>query len=309
MRILITPRSFGKSDPEVFRTLREAGLEMILNDGGGILSREDLIQRLRGCAGVILGVDPLDAGVLARAPELRAVAKYGVGVDNIDLEECKRRGIKVSRTAGANSDAVADYAFAMLLAAARRLTEIDAKCRRRDWSKLASLDVFGKTLGLLGLGAVGRGMAARARGFGMRILAHDVVWDDAYAAAAGIERADPDRICAEADFISVHAPLNDDTRGMIGRERLAAMKRTAVVVNTARGGIIDEEALLEALKRKAIYAAGIDAFEEEPPKNPDWYALDNLILGSHSAASTNGATEKMGRLAAANLLRDLGLQE
>ncbi|MDR1535322.1 MAG: phosphoglycerate dehydrogenase [Planctomycetota bacterium] len=307
MKILVTPRSFGKTDPSIFQPLFDAGLEVSVNDSGGILDREGLAKRLAGCAGVILGVDPLDAGVLARAPELGAVAKYGVGVDNIDLEECRRRGIKVSLTLGANTEAVADCAFALLLAAARRLVLIDGKCRRRDWSKTTGLDVAGKTLGLIGLGAVGKGVAARARGFGMRVLAHDPFWDNGYAAGAGVVRATPDAIYAEADFISLHVPLNRDTRGMIGRRELAVMKRTVVLVNTARGGIIDEGALLDALEAGTIYGAGIDAFTEEPPRDPRWFALDNLILGSHSAASTRGATEAMGRLAAANLLRDLGL--
>jgi D-3-phosphoglycerate dehydrogenase len=196
----------------------------------------------------------------------------------------------------------------MMLTAARRVIEIDAKCRNKDWSKTGALglDVNGKTLGLLGFGAVGKCMAARAKGFGMKVLAHDVIWD-ASAESAGVERASPDEIYAASDFISVHVPLTEETRGMIGREQLAAMKRNAVLINTARGGIVDENALLEVLKNKTIYAAGVDAFEEEPPSNPAWYELDNVVLGSHSAASTDGATEKMGRMAAANLLRDLGI--
>lgn len=306
MKVLVTPRSFGKTDPFAFQILRDAGFEVVVNDSGGILTREGLAERLADCDGVVLGVDPLDAGVLAQAPKLKAVAKYGVGVDNIDLEECKRRNIKVSRTVGANSDAVADYAFALMLTAARRVAEIDGMCRKGDWSKVTGLDVCGKTLGLLGLGAIGKGMVARAKGFGMRVLAHDVFWDAAYAAAAGVEQALPEQIYREADFISLHLPLTEETRGMIGAAQLEAMKPTAIVVNTARGGIIDEEALLQALKNKVIYAAGIDAFEQEPPANKEWFELPNVVLGSHSAASTNGATEKMGRMAAENLVRDLG---
>ncbi len=306
MKVLVTPRSFGKTDPLAFEILRKAGLEISVNDSGGILDREQLAARLADCDGVVLGVDPLDAGVLARAPKLRAVAKYGVGVDNIDLEECKRRGIRVSKTVGANSDAVADYAFALMLALARRVPQIDAMCRKKDWSKVTTLDVNGRTLGLLGIGAIGKGMVARAKGFGMKVMAHDVFWDAAYAAQAGVEKATPEEIYRAADFISIHTPLTEETRGMIGREQLEAMKRTAIIINTARGGIVDEAALLEALKNKTIYGAGIDAFEEEPPANPEWYGLDNLLMGSHSAASTTGATERMGRMAAENLVRDLG---
>lgn len=307
MKVLVTPRSFGKTDARAFEILKEAGLEIVVNATGGILDRERLAEMLADCDGVVLGVDPLDASVLAGAPKLKAVAKYGVGVDNIDLDECKRRGITVSRTVGANADAVADYAFALMLAVARRVVRIDGLCRKRDWTKLDCVDVSGKILGLVGLGAIGKGMAARARGFGMRVLGHDVFWDDARAGELGIEKASPEDICRQADFISLHVPLTEATRGMIGRGQIALMKPTAIIVNTARGGVVDEDALLEALKSGRIYGAGIDAFEREPPDNPDWYGLDNLVMGSHSAASTDGATVRMGRMAAENLVRDLGL--
>ncbi len=307
MKILVTPRSFGKTDPEAFNILREAGLDVAVTDTGGILTAEQMKERLADCEGVVLGVDPLNADVLAAAPRLRAVAKYGVGVDNIDMAACERRGVKVSRTVGANSDAVADYAFAMMIALARRVIPIDRRCRAKDWSKMTGLDMFGKTLGLLGAGAIGKGVAARAKGFSMRVLAYDVYWDGAWASANGVERAVPEEICREADFISVHLPLTEETRGMIGEAELAMMKPTAVLVNTARGGIVDEDALLAALRNNAIYGAGVDAFLEEPPANPAWYDLDNLIMGSHAGASTAGATENMGRMAARNIVKDLGV--
>ncbi len=305
MKVLVTPRSFGKTDPEAFAILARAGLEVAANDSGGILSADQMKERLADCDGVVLGVDPLNADVLAAAPKLRAVAKYGVGVDNIDMAACERRGIAVSRTVGANADAVADYAFTLMMALARRALVIDKLCRKRDWSKTTALDVFGKTLGILGTGAIGKAVAARAKGFSMRVLAYDVYWNESWAQANGIERATPDLIYREADFISLHLPLTDETRGMIGQAELAAMKRTAVLVNTARGGIIAENALIEALQNNVIYGAGIDAFLEEPPADPRWYELDNLVMGSHAGASTVGATMNMGRMAANNLVRDL----
>jgi D-3-phosphoglycerate dehydrogenase len=139
----------------------------------------------------------------------------------------------------------------------------------------------------------------------MRVLAYDVYWDVAYAESAGIERAQLETIYRECDFISLHVPLNDDTRNMIGARELAMMKPECVLVNTARGGIIDEGALLAALRQNRIYGAGLDAFAAEPPDNPAWFALDNVVIGSHCAASTIGATEAMGRMAARNLIRDL----
>lgn len=307
MKILVTPRSFGKTDPALFDLLKNAGLDVSVNDTGGILDRVALAVRLVDCDGVILGVDPLDASVLAAAPKLKAVAKYGVGVDNIDLAECERRGIKISRTVGANADAVADFAFSLILAVARRVVVIDRMCRNRDWTKTTGIDVSGKTLGLIGTGAIGRGVARRAKGFGMDVIGYDVFWNEAAAAEIGMRKVELDDIYREADFISVHAPLTEGTYGMIGAEELGMMKKTAVVINTARGGIVNENALLDALVNKRIYGAGIDAFETEPPVDNRWFTLDNIVIGSHSAASTDGATEKMGRMAAENLLRDLGL--
>ncbi len=307
MKILVTPRSFGKTNPELFDRLTQAGLEVVRNDTGGILSADQMREKLAGCQGVILGVDPVSADVLAAAPELRAIAKYGVGLDNIDLEACKQRGIAVSRTVGANSNAVADYALTLMLMVARKAGLIDRRCREKDWGKITSIDLYGKTLGIVGLGAIGRCVVKRAQGFGMKILGHDIAWDEAWASAEGVERADMDRICREADFITLHTVLTDETRNCISAGRIAMMKKTAVIINTARGGLIDETALLAALQEGRIYGAGLDVFEQEPPADPAWYALDNLVMGSHCSSSTAGATETMGRMAVDNLLRDLGL--
>ena len=305
MKVLVTPRSFGQTDKYAFQMLEDAGFCVIRNDTGGILSEAQLLGYISDCEGVILGVDPLTSTVIEKSPKLKAVAKYGVGVDNIDLEACKERGISVSRTVGANADAVADYAFALMLAVARNIIPIDASCRKSDWGKTSALDVNGKILGLIGLGAIGKGVVTRASGFGMRVLAYDVFWDEKYAISAGIERMSVAEICEQADFISIHAPLTEQTRNMIGEEQIKKMKKTAIIINTARGGIIDEAALLAALKKGQIFGAGIDAFEVEPPTNTEWFTLPNVVLGSHCAASTAGAIEKMGRMAAANLIRDL----
>lgn len=307
MNVLITPRSFGKTNPDLFLRLERAGLKIVRNNTGSILDEEAMCELIAPCEGVILGVDPLNAKVLSAATHLRAVSKYGVGLDNIDLQECHKRNIKVSRTVGANSNAVADYAFALMLGVARRLVLIDQRCRHKDWSKITSLDVYGKTLGIIGLGAVGKCVARRARGFEMRVLAFDTSWNTDFAEEMGIVRAEIDEICLNADFISLHCPLTEETKNIINAARIDLMKESAIIINTARGGLIDEAALLQALSQRRIYGAGLDVFEKEPPDNPAWYELDNVILGSHCSSSTNGATEMMGSMAVDNLLRDLGL--
>ena len=304
-KILVTPRSYGRNRPELFAQLEQAGYEVVRNATGGILEREQIKALIADCVGVIIGVDPLDAEVLACAPKLRAVSKYGVGVDNIDLDYCAAHGVKVSRTVGANSEAVADYAMALMLAVARRLTVIDRKCRRMDWGKITTRDVSHATLGVFGLGAIGKHVARRAQGFGMRVMAYDVFWDAEYAQANGIEYAEPETIFRTADFISLHLPLLPDTEGFVGAHELSMMKPDAVLINTARGGLVDEKALLKALQEGRIYGAGLDAFAHEPPEDEAWFELDNVVLGSHCAASTLGATENMGQMAADNILRDL----
>ncbi len=307
MKVLTTPRSYGKTDPEVFEMLRRAGIEIVRNETGGILDKAAMKTLLAECDGVIVGVDPLDAEVIAAAPKLKAIAKYGVGVDNIDIEAAKSRNITVSRTVGANSEAVADYAMALIMAVARKTVMIDARCRQGDWKKITTRDVTGATIGILGFGAIGRHVARRAQGFGMTVLAHDPFWDAEYAAAHHITRATPEEIYTQCDIISLHLPLLPETQNMIGAPQLAMMRPDTILVNTARGGIIDEAALLDVLEKGAIYGAGIDAFSQEPPTDPRWTALENVVLGSHCAASTAGAALNMGRMATENIIRDLGL--
>ncbi|MBR6468406.1 MAG: hydroxyacid dehydrogenase, partial [Desulfovibrio sp.] len=166
----------------------------------------------------------------------------------------------------------------------------------KDWSKNTGIDVFGKTIGIIGLGAVGKCVARRAAGFGMTMLAADPYFDEDFARSLGIVRATPDEIFAKADFVTLHTLLTEETKQLVNAERIALMKKTAILVNTARGGLVDEAALLKALQEKRIYGAGLDVFESEPPADPAWYALDNLVMGSHTSSSTVGTTNLMGQM-------------
>ena len=307
MKILITPRSFGKNDDTPFKLLEANGLEIARNETGGIMTEDAMKDAIRGAAGVIIGVDPLTAAVMAESPGLRAVAKYGVGTDNIDLEYCKDKGIPVSITTGANSEAVADYTFALILALARKVIPIDKNCREKNWTKITTSDVAGKKLGLIGLGSIGKGVVNRANGFGMTIFAYKRHWDEEYAKENNVKYATVEDICRNCDFISLHTPLTDETRNIIGKPQLDKMKPGAFIVNTARGGLIDEEALLEALTEGRIGGAGLDVFSKEPPEDDRWYSLENVVMGSHCGASTTGAADMMSLMSAKNLIQDLGL--
>ncbi len=305
-KVLITPRSFGKTDRSVFDRLVAAGCECVVNPHGSIMTQEQMKGCIADVDGVIIGVDPLNAEVLAEAKCLKAIAKYGVGTDNIDLGCAKLMGIPVSITRGANANAVADYAFALMMACARKVVQIDRMCHNKDWSKVITSDVYGKTLGIVGLGASGKGHAKRAAGFDMKVMAYDIYWDEDYAKEHDICYATLAQICEQCDFISLHMPLTDETHHMIGEAQFATMKPTAVLINTARGGLVDETSLIAALKSERIGGAGFDAFAQEPPTDPEIYKIPNLIMGSHCGASTAGASESMSMMAAENLLRDLG---
>lgn len=305
MKILITPRSFGSPDHKAERLLKDKGFEIMVNSSGLVLSENQMIDFLSECDGVIVGIDPLNQRVLQKSTRLKAIAKYGTGVDNIDMDYCLEHGIHVSTTAGANSEAVADFTFALILAVARQVIVIDRQCHLHKWDKIRSLDIYGKKIGIIGLGQIGKAVARRAKGFNMDIIACDPVWDERFANQLNIKKETLDEICKQADILTLHVPLLLSTRHIIGKSQIDRMKPSAILINTARGGLIDEEALLHALAHHRIYGAGIDAFTKEPPEDPEWYALDNLVMGSHTAASTDGAVSSMSLAAAKNLIRDL----
>ncbi len=303
--VLVTPRSFGKNNPKPIEMLKEKGCEVIMNPYGRIMTEEEIICEIAEADAIIIGVDPLNSNVLKHAKKLRVIAKYGVGTDNIDMAYARQADILVTKTMGANADAVADFAMALLLAAARKVVSIDKGCRNLNWRKITTVDMWGKTLGLIGLGSIGKGVAQRASGFNMKVLAYDIYQDEAYAKANHIEYVSLERLLKESDFISLHLPLTEGTKKLISYKEFDLIKDKAVIVNTARGGVIDEEALLWALKEHKIWGAGIDVFEEEPPNNQELLTLDNIILGSHCAASTYEAIDNMGMMAAQNIIKCL----
>jgi len=301
-KVLVTPRSFAQYSQAPYEKLAAAGIEVLKNPTGGVMSKDEILAHIKDVDGVILGVDPMDADVLS-AGQLKVVSKYGVGTDNVDLPYCKKHNIKVTITQNANSAAVADYAFALILAVARRMVEIDRGCRNGDWGKKIAADVYGKKIGVAGLGAIGRGVVARAKGFNMKICGYDIYRDEAYLTENNITFMTVQEMLKTCDFISLHMPLTDDTRYIINAESLKTAKSNLIIVNTARGGIINEDDLYQALKNNIIYGAGIDVFEEEPATNSKLMELDNVIVGSHCAASTMGAVDVMSNMAVDNIIQ------
>jgi len=271
--------------------------------------RDVLLREVADVDGLLaLLTDRIDEELLARAPRLRVVANYAVGFDNVDVAAATRRGVVVTNTPGVLTETVADFAMAMILAAARRLVEADRYTRShrwRSWQPMLFLgqDVHGATLGLVGLGRIGSAVARRARGFDMRILYYDVVRREDLEREMGIVYRPLEEVLRESDFISIHTPLTPETRHLIGREQLRMMKPTAVLVNTARGPIVDTMALYEALRDGVIWAAALDVFEVEPvPPDHPLLTLDNVTVAPHIASASVRTRTQMALMAAENLL-------
>ncbi|MFN2589714.1 MAG: 2-hydroxyacid dehydrogenase [Actinomycetota bacterium] len=289
------------------------GAEVDLYDRPGAMPRDDLLARVAGKRGAItLLTDRVDDEFLdAAGDQLLIVANFAVGFDNIDVSACTSRGVLASNTPDVLTETTADTAWALLMAAARRIAEGDRFLRTGTpwiWAPEMMLgqDVHGKTLGIIGFGRIGHALARRAKGFGMTIIYFDVYRPSAQVEAElGAEYRELDDLLAEADFISLHTNLSPETHHLIDEERLRQMKRTAVLVNTSRGPVIDEAALARALRDGEIFAAGLDVFENEPEVHPDLLALDNAVVIPHLGSATVGTRLAMGMLAAANLFAAL----
>ena len=290
-----------------------AACDLDLWADGEVMPRRELLARVAGKAGLLpLLTDRVDAELLdAAGPGLRVVANYAVGHDNVDLDACTARGVLATNTPDVLTEATADMTWALLLAAARRVTEGDRFLRsRRPWvwspEMLLGVEVHGKTLGVVGLGRIGRAVARRAAGFGMPVLyAGRRRLPPEEETALGVAWRDLDRLLAEADVVSLHAALTPATRHLIGAEQLRRMKPTAVLVNTARGPLVDEAALAGALRDGELAAAGLDVFEREPEVHPDLLGLDNVAMVPHLGSATVETRTAMGMVAADNLLAAL----
>ncbi len=306
-RLLITKRIF----PEIVELLRQhAEVDYEPTDGG--LSSEALIARATGKQAIVCQItDRLSREVIDRFESVRIIANVGVGYDNIDVAAASEKGILVTNTPGVLTDTTADLAFALMVAAARRITEGHEFVHSGQWKRwtidlLIARDIHHKTLGMLGMGRIGQAVARRALGFSMRILYHNrTPLPRELERELNAEFVSKERLLRESDFVSVHVPLSEATRHLIGEAELRMMKREAVLVNTARGPIVDEAALARALKEGWIYAAGIDVFEREPQVHPELLECKNAVLAPHVGSATIETRTKMASIAAENAIAAL----
>ena len=308
-KVLIASRSFGKATPDVYDRLRAAGAEVILNPNERSPSELDMLDLVKDVDVIVSGTEPITARVFAAANQLKGIAKHGVGYENIDLAVAKARNIPVALARGAITNSVADMALALLLALARRVPFGDRAVKAGRWDRVTGIELAGKTLGIVGLGQIGKGVCRRAKGFEMNVIAFDTYHDEAFAAQWGVRYVALEALLRQADFISLHAPGGMDTRQIIGKENLAKMKPTAFLINTARGELVDEGALYSALKHNQIAGAASDVFVNEPPGQNPLLALENFIAFPHSAGQTHEGLRAMGAITCDNALKILRGEE
>lgn len=294
-----------KPDNSSLQQLLAEGCEIHTHYWHDKRDEKEMLQLVPGMDAAIVSVDPFTPQVLAAADKLKVISRTGIGYDSVDVPAATRKGIFVTTTPGANETAVADFTFALLMALSRKVVENERNVRQGKWTRVAGNDPTGKTIGIVGLGTIGKKVAKRAAGFDMRILAFDVYKDEAWAAANGVTYVPLDELLANADYVTLHTPLLPSTRNLINAERLSKMKSTARIINTSRGGVIDETALWHALKEGQLAGAALDVFEHEPPWGSPLLELPTVLVAPHVAGNSEEAQQKVIALACDNALRVL----
>jgi D-3-phosphoglycerate dehydrogenase len=305
-KVLVTARSFRKMQGDHWRVLQEAGYEVITPEQDQPLKEAEMIPLVGEVEAALVGNDAVTERVIAAAPRLRVISKHGVGVDNVDVPAATRAGVVVTNTPGANQVAVAELAVALIMALTRKLAYHDTVVKSGGWNRIIGTELEGKTVGLVGLGRIGKEVVLRLKGFRVKFLAHDVYQDTAFAAEHGVRFVSLDELLAQSDIVTLHAVLTSDTQSLIGEKELVRMKPGAYLVNTARGGLVDEQALARALAENRLAGAGLDVFADEPPKDSPLLKLgDKVLLAPHLGAQTTETVLRMGRMAAENVVQVL----
>jgi phosphoglycerate dehydrogenase-like enzyme len=290
--VLVTWPDYDMDDPRLGRALLDAGLEVRLEPKRGARTPEQLAALLDGVVGAIVSTDPFTADVLDRAPALRVISRVGVGYDSIDVEAASARGVQIATTPGGNEQVVADHTVGLMLALLRRIPELERDLRGGGWNRTGRYlprQLSGATVGLVGCGAIGRLVSARLAGFGVELLIHDPV--------LGGDSTPLDELLARSTVVSLHCPLLPSTRHLINADTLRQMRPDAVLINAARGPIVDEQALVDALGEGVIAGAAIDVFEVEPPGASPLLAMDNVVVSPHIAGLSTVSVAEMTRRA------------
>jgi phosphoglycerate dehydrogenase-like enzyme len=297
-KVLIAPMTLVNVHGPYQEILEKAGFDLVYPGHGHQMIEEELLAALDGISAALAGSEPYTARVLAAHPQLRVIARMGVGYDAVDVPAATARGVAVAIAPNTNQGSVAEHTFCLLLGLTRNLVSQHLGTRAGDWPRGTNLPLRTRTLGLLGLGRIGKAVATRALAFEMRVVAHDPYPDTAWAAQHGITLMSVERVLQESDFVSLHLPATEASTHLINKNTLALMKPTAFLINTARGAVVKEADLYEALKSRRIAGAGLDVFEEEPPGRGPLLELDNVLLTPHAAGSDLRSRDDMAQSAA-----------
>lgn len=304
MKAFVSTTSFLKPGGAAARELLESFFhEIVYNELGVPLKGAQILDKLDGCDAYIAGLDYITRDVIEKMPPtLKVISRYGVGVDRVDLAAASERGIAVTNTPGANARAVCELAFALMLAAARNLPALHNAVEAGAWPRSQGFELGGKTLGILGLGAIGKLLALRAKAFEMRVVAYDPYFDQAFGKAHGIQNLPLEELLPQAHILSLHLPLNEETRYLMDARRIAMLPRGALLINTAQGGLLHEAAAAEALKSGQLGGLGLDAFEEEPLGDSPLKGLPRVVFTPHTGAHTEEAVHNMAMLSVRNAI-------
>ncbi|WP_312202184.1 phosphoglycerate dehydrogenase [Anaerospora hongkongensis] len=307
-KVLIAARSFSRSK-EAKAILEAQGYELILNPYDRPMTEAELVEMIAGVDALVAGNDDVTGAVIAAGvPDLKIIAKHGVGYNNIDVSTAKQYGIPVTVAPGANSQSVAELAFGLLLACVRSIPQMDCSIRVGSWDRVTGYEVGGKVLGIVGMGNIGGEVAKRACGFNMKIIAYDIYPNPEFIKNYGVTYLPLPEVITQADFLSLHAPSTPGTVGMINRTTLMTMKKTAFLINTARGDLVNEEDLYEALSSGIIAGAALDTFAKEPLENSPLLTLKNIIVTPHAGAATHEGVIRTGLIGAGEVVRVLSGQ-
>ncbi len=305
-KVLVLSCSFGRIFKRPVKMLEKNGCKIAFGSVvGRSLQEGELVNLVADVDGIIVGNEKLTEKVISSAKKLKVISKHGAGVDNIDLNFASQKGIIVTNVPDANFNAVADLVFGLMIALTRKICVGNQEVRRGKWKRIIGTEICEKNLGVIGTGRAGKAVIKRAKGFDMKIFAHDIFEDEIFAAHYCFSYITLQKVLRNSDFLTIHVPLTRETRHLIGEEELNQMKKTAYLINTSRGEVVDEDALYKVLSEKRIAGAALDVYKDEPPVNSPLLKLDNVLLTPHIGAYTQKAIRKMGMSAAVNLMNIL----
>lgn len=307
MKVLITPRGFANYGLDQIEWMEKQGISVHYNNTGLAYTHDEFVELAKDCDGIIVGVDKMDKEMMSQCPNLKVVCKFGVGTDNIDLDYAKEHNIYVGRTLGSNSKSVAEHVVGLMFSEAKNLYSCIKDVKENKWVKPTGYEINGKTLGIIGFGAIGKHLAHFVKGLDMKVLVYDMFpISKEIADEYSVEVVNLHTLLKESDYISLHIPLTPETENFISKKEFDVMKSNACIINAARGGIVDEEALYEALVNKVIRSACFDVFSVEPPSSDNkLLALDNFFLTAYTAARTQEAEKRTCEMSAKIIVEKL----